>query len=263
MSGIARRERVNRGHSRSCGAAPTTLLGRAALLGLAMALAGCASLPTPVMPADENDPETFAMPAEQTPMLESPPIESVEPPLQTPPSSVPVPSAPPQGPAPQPAAPAVIIVAPPAPTEPPAEDQQMLTLLSDLQRYGSMPGEELKHELAAAAQTFSRQRTDVNRVRLAVLYTLLRASPQDDQRALQLFENVAKSAAPTSSIRHLAAVLQAQVVERQRAVHDEQQKADAAIQKLEALRAMERSLFRDRVRSGGGAGSAGAGGSGR
>ena len=94
----------------------------------------------------------------------------------------------------------------------------------------------------------------MNRVRLAVLYTLVRASPQDDQRALQLFENVAKSAPPTSPIRHLAAVLQAQVTERQRAVRDEQQKADAAIQKLEALRAMERSLLRDRVRSGGGGG---------
>ena len=49
-------------------------------------------------------------------------------------------------------------------------------------------------------------------------------------------------------------MLQSQVIERQRAVRDEQQKADAAIQKLEALRAMERSLLRDRVRSGGGGG---------
>ena len=55
-----------------------------------------------------------------------------------------------------------------------------------------------------------------------------------------------------------------QVIERQRAVRDEQQKADAAIQKLEALREMERSLLRDRVRSGGGGGGGGgAGGSGR
>ncbi|HSC22653.1 MAG TPA: hypothetical protein VLG08_02980, partial [Casimicrobiaceae bacterium] len=115
----------------------------------------------------------------------------------------------------------------------------------------------------SALATFSRQRTDINRVRLAVLYTLVRQSPQDDQRALQLFDNVAKNAAPNSAIRHLAAVLQTQVVERQRAVHDEQQKADAAIQKLEALRAMERSLLRDRVRSGGGGGASGAGGSGR
>ncbi len=138
----------------------------------------------------------------------------------------------------------------------------MLTLLADLQRFGSLQNEELKREFASATQALARQRTDANRVRLAVLYTLVRSSPQDDQRALQLFDNVAKSAPPTSSIRHLAAVLQAQVVERQRAVRDEQQKADAAIQKLEALREMERSLLRDRVRSGGGGGAGGAGGSG-
>src|SRR6185312_10483706 len=161
------------------------------------------------------------------------------------------------------ATPPVIVVAPPPPSPPPAEDEQMIVLLADLQRFGTMQNDELKRELSAASQTFARQRTDINRVRLAVLYTLVRSSPQDDQRALQLFENVAKSAPASSPIRHLAAVLQAQVVERQRAVHDEQQKADAAIQKLEALRAMERSLLRDRVRSGGGGGASGAGGSGR
>jgi hypothetical protein len=156
----------------------------------------------------------------------------------------------------------VIVVAPP-PAPVPTEDQQMIALLADLQRYSGLSTEELRRELGQALQTFSKQRTDVNRIRLAVLYTLARTSPQDDQRALQLFENVAKSAPASSPIRHLAAVLQAQVSERQRAVHDEQQKADAAIQKLEALRAMERSLLRDRVRSGGGGGAAGAGGSGR
>ena len=55
-------------------------------------------------------------------------------------------------------------------------------------------------------------------------------------------------------MKQLAVVLQAQIAERQRAVRDEQQKADAAIQKLEALRAMERSLLRDRIRGGGGGG---------
>ena len=229
-------------------------------------LAGCASLPKPVMPADENDPSSYELPYE--PMVESPPIEPVEPPLPepapAPPAQAPAPAA--NATTPTPAAPAepapVIVVAPP-PTQVPPEDQQMIALLADLQRFGTLQNDELRRELAAATQTFAKQRTDVNRVRLAVLYTLARTSPQDDQRALQLFENVARSAPPNSPIRHLAAVLQAQVTERQRAVHDEQQKADAAIQKLEALRAMERSLLRDRVRSGGGAGGGGPGGSGR
>jgi hypothetical protein len=196
-------------------------------------------------------------------MVESPPIEPVEPAPSSPPPAAPTQNATPPAATPQqlPAPPPAIVVAPP-PAPEPTEDQQMLMLLADLQRFGTMQNDELKRELTAAAQVLGRQRTDVNRVRLAVLYTLLRTSAQDDQRALQLFENVARSAPPTSAIRHLAAVLQAQVVERLRAVRDEQQKADAAIQKLEALRAMERSLLRDRVRSGGGEGGS-AGGSGK
>ena len=47
-----------------------------------------------------------------------------------------------------------------------------------------------------------------------------------------------------------------------RAVRDEQQKADAAVKKLEALRTMERDLLRDRVRSGGGGGGGGSSGGG-
>lgn len=226
-----------------------------------LALAGCAVSPTPVtLPDDEYDPESALPPA--TPMIESPPLEPIEPPL---PAKPPAPSD--VAPAaaspsatqlpPQPAAQAPLAVSEPT------EDQQMLTLLADLQRFGTLQNDELKREIAAATQTFSRQRTDVNRVRLAVLYTLLRNSPQDDQRAVQLFENVGRNAPAESAIHHLAAILLAQVVERQRAVRDEQQKADAAIQKLEALRAMERSLLRDRVRSGGGGGGGGAGGSGR
>jgi hypothetical protein len=235
-----------------------------AALALAALLAGCTSIPKPVMPADENDPSSYELPYE--PMVESPPIEPVEPPLASPATPSPQPPAQTaqttQSP-PPPVEPAPVIVVAPPPAQVPPEDQQMIALLADLQRFSTMQGDEVRRELATATQTFAKQRTDVNRVRLAVLYTLARTSPQDDQRALQLFENVARNAPANSPIRHLAAVLQAQVSERQRAVHDEQQKADAAIQKLEALRAMERSLLRDRVRSGGGGGGAGAGGSGR
>ena len=72
-------------------------------------------------------------------------------------------------------------------------------------------------------------------MRLAVLYTLAKTSPQDDQRALQLLENVSQEQPGLAAVKQLAAVLQAQIAERARAVRDEQQKADAAIQKLEAL----------------------------
>ncbi len=235
------------------------IVARLVAFAFAALLTGCASLPAPVMPADENDPDTYALP-DPEPMIESPPLEPVEPPLPSPPPPAPV-APTPAAPAPASSPPPVVVVTPPTPPVP-TEDQQMIALLADLQRFSTMQNDELRRELAQATQTFGKQRSDVNRVRLAVLYTLVRGSPQDDQRALQLFENVAKSAPASSPIRHLAAVLQAQVTERQRAVRDEQQKADAAIQKLEALRAMERSLLRDRVRSGGGGGASGAGGSG-
>ncbi|HSQ82915.1 MAG TPA: hypothetical protein VLU54_17585 [Casimicrobiaceae bacterium] len=149
-----------------------------------------------------------------------------------------------------------------APAEP-TEDQQLLRLLADLQRYGTLQADELKREITQANAALARQPIDVNRLRLAVLYTMLRSSPQDDQRALQLLDTVSRASTAAPAVRYLAAVLQAQVIERQRAVKTEQQKGDAAIQKLEALRAMEQSLFRDRVRSGGDGGGGGAGGSGR
>ncbi|MEO8536765.1 MAG: hypothetical protein ABI533_04510 [Betaproteobacteria bacterium] len=233
----------------------------AVVFAIAVSVAGCAMTVTPVMPADEAydyDVEPDVTPA-LSPLVESPPIEPVEPPIAEP--AKPEPEAPSKVPRETPTVlpPVTVIVSPPQES---GEDQQLLALLADLQRFSALAGDELRRELSTAAQGLNRQRTDINRVRLAVLYTLMRTT-QDDQRALQLFENVAKNAVPSSSVRQLAAVLQTQVIERQRAVRDEQQKADSAIQKLEALRAMERSLLRDRVRSGGGGGSAGAGGSGR
>jgi hypothetical protein len=154
--------------------------------------------------------------------------------------------------------------APPAPApsaaEQTPEEREFAVLLADLQRYGTLGQDDLRRELAAMTQAVARTRSDAMRVRLAVLLTLARQSPQDDQRALQLLETVAKANPGHPPLKQLAAVLQAQVAERVRAVRDEQAKSEAALQKLEALRAMERSLLRDRVRSGGGGGGAGSGG---
>ena len=159
---------------------------------IALALAGCATPPTPIMPADiDYDPEAYVTPP-ATPLVESPPVEPVEP-IEPPPVSAAAPAAPAPGASPaagNPVDPPAVAIGPP-PTLEPTEDQQMIALLADLQRYGTLQNDELKKELTAAGQSLARQRTDVNRVRLAVLYTLVRNSPQDDQRAIQLFENVA------------------------------------------------------------------------
>ena len=148
----------------------------------------------------------------------------------------------------------------PAATEP-TDEQQLASLLSDLQRFGAMNADEIRREQNTATQLLTRQRNDFNRIRLAVLHTLAK-TPPDDQRALQLLDSVVKNNPGSPGARQLAAVLQVQVAERMRAVRDEQQKADAAVKKLEALRNMERDLLRVRFRSGGGGGGGGSSGGG-
>jgi hypothetical protein len=230
-----------------------------ALLAAAGVLVGCATPPVVVPPVESVVPRVDLPMPVPTPLIEYPPIEPVEPPVAP-------------GPAPAPAASMTSTVpepvpepaAAPAPTEP-TEEQQMASLLSDLQRYGALAGDEVRREFNTVAQLLARQRTDYNRIRLAVLYTLAKTTPQDDQRALQLLDNVAKNSPGSPAAKQLAAVVQVQIAERVRAVRDEQQKADAAIKKLEALRLMERDLLRDRIRSGGGGaggGSSGGGGGG-
>ncbi len=238
-------------------------------LAVALCVAGCANMPAPPGDDYEDSPIAAADPAPVVEPVEPPPA-AAEAPAPAAPSAAPAPA--PAVPAPQPApaeipptttamiAPAPVIVT--VPPEISAEEQQLNSLLADLQRYGSISGDDARRELNTVTQAFGRQRTDANRVRLAMLYTVTRAGPQDDQRALQLLDNVSKSGAGSPAIKQLAAVLLVQISERVRAVHDEQQKADAAIQKLEALRAMERSLLRDRVRGGGGAGGGGSSGGG-
>jgi hypothetical protein len=250
---------------------------RLAVVVAAWMIAACATSPPPPPAVEADEPEPLDRASPSQPMVEYPPIEPVEPPEALTPAPTPVIIAPP---APPSTAPPVAM--PPAVTQPPAasppapapaqpavvapeisaEEQQMNALLADLNRYGSLAADDVKREIGIATQALSRQRTDHNRIRLAMLYTLAR-TPLDDQRALQLFDNVLKgNGADGVSVKALAAVLQLQVAERVRAVRDEQRKGEVAVQKLEALREMERSLLRDRIRSGGGgAGGGGGGGS--
>jgi len=262
---------ANRAPAGGSAAAPAASVGahhpsvRASFALLAAGvLAGCAAPSAPVRTAEPDRP-VIVQPAPApapAPMVEYPPIEPVEPPLvpgpapSEPASAVPSAPAAEQAPAPATAAPGLAE---------PTEEQQLASLLGDLQRYASLGPEDLRLELATATQALARQRTDFNRIRLAVLYTLAKTTPQDDQRALQLLDNVAKNNPGSPAAKQLAAVLQAQVAERLRAVREEQQKSDAAVKKLEALRLMERDLLRDRIRGGGGGtggGSSGGGGGG-
>ena len=136
----------------------------------------------------------------------------------------------------------------------------MLGLLADLQRFSNASSEELRRELASAASALNRTRSDANRIRLAVLLTLPGAGPPDDSRALTLLDSVTARSGGGSSLKQLAIVLYAQVAERQRGMAEERKKSTAAQEKLDQLRAVERSLLLERNRNAGGAGGGGGGG---
>jgi hypothetical protein len=155
----------------------------------------------------------------------------------------------------------------PAPATPEAvepavndEEQQTIALLLDLTRYTSESNDELRRDLAAAIQALSRARTDANRIRAAVLLTLPGAGPPDDTRAIALLESVTGKTPSASPMKQLAAVLLAQIAERVRGMTEERKKSAAAQEKLDQLRAVERSLLLERNRNAGGAGGGGGGG---
>ena len=176
--------------------------------------------------------------------------------------------APAQTPAPQPPAttPAPAANAQETPAAPPVneDEQQTMVLLADLQRYATAPADELRRELALVNQASNpRVRTDVTRIRLAVLLTIPTAGPPDDGRALALLESVAGKTGGASPLKQLAMVLYAQIAERVRNVAEERKRTALAQEKLDQLRAVERSLLLERSRNAGGAGGGGGGGTGR
>ncbi|HEY1437517.1 MAG TPA: hypothetical protein VGG82_08455 [Casimicrobiaceae bacterium] len=172
------------------------------------------------------------------------------------------PGAAPSPPVPQPVlpVPAVVEPSPPSPAPVNEEEQQTIALLFDLQRYTAESNEELRRDLAAAMQALNRARTEPNRIRAAVLLTLPGAGPPDDARAIALLESVSGKTPGVSPVKQLAAVLLAQIAERMRATGEERRKSAAAQEKLDQLRAVERSLLLERNRNAGGAGGGGGGG---
>lgn len=153
-----------------------------------------------------------------------------------------------------------VVEPPPSPAPVNEEEQQTIALLFDLQRYSVESNEELRRELPTAIQALNRARTEPNRIRAAILLTLPGAGPPDDARAIALLESVSGKTPGASPMKQLAAVLLAQIAERMRGMSEERKKSAAAQEKLDQLRAVERSLLLERNRNAGGAGGGGGGG---
>lgn len=156
------------------------------------------------------------------------------------PQSPPAPVVEPRAPAP--AVPAIEPRAPaptPAPTVPaiePDESRVTAELVGYYQRVAGLGLEDQKRELAAATQAFNRERTNANRVRLALLYAVPGTAIQDDARAAQLLEPIAGGG---GAIRQLAGLVNSQVNDRMKT----QKRADQAKDQLEQLREIEKQLI--------------------
>ncbi|MGH8635112.1 MAG: hypothetical protein ACRET7_13405, partial [Burkholderiales bacterium] len=120
-------------------------------------------------------------------------------------------------------------------TPQPASDAESLLLY--FQYIRKLPGAELSREHEAARQAYARARTDFNRVRLAMVLSLPGTAFNDDARALDLCETVAKHEG--GRLQGLALLLSSHLQEQKRLTAS----AQGLQQKLDALRSLERNMI--------------------
>jgi len=123
----------------------------------------------------------------------------------------------------------------PAGSPRPASEAESLLLYFQYLR--KLPGPDLGREHEATRQAYARSRTDFNRVRLAMVLSLPNAAFNDDGRALELLEPVAKN--QNGRLQGLALLLSSQLQEQKRMNANVQ----GLQQKLDALKSLERNLI--------------------
>ncbi len=138
-----------------------------------------------------------------------------------------------------PAAPEPVGPSPAPVTEHMRESAEVSALLAYYQGLLAMSAEELKSEYQGISQTYARDRSELGRLRLALLMCVPGAAWRDDARLLTLLDGAAsRKTPPDSPRRQFVVLLQKLVMERQR----EQKRADELQQKLDSMLAIERSL---------------------
>jgi hypothetical protein len=145
--------------------------------------------------------------------------------------------------------PAAVVPAP-EPIKLPEDQEQSLALLIEMTRSANATPDDLRKDFLASQTAFNKDKSSVNRMRYAWISGLLGPAAGDDARLQGLLEPlVAKTGgfAATHPLRPVADVMLAQLSERSRQLKEEQKKADALQQKLDALKAIEKNLL-DRER---------------
>jgi hypothetical protein len=131
------------------------------------------------------------------------------------------------------------------------DDARALRFHEDLLK---LKGAELARELESTRQDFEKDKSELNRVRLAMLLSLPGTGFRDDQAALNLLQPFLNDKRYENSVlRPLALVLHTQLSELKRLddalqqqaakTREEQRRADALQQKLEAILDMEMKMI--------------------
>ena len=129
------------------------------------------------------------------------------------------------------AGPAPVVV----PEKRPVSDVESLLLY--FQHIGKLKDEQLNREYEIARTAYTREATDFNRVRLAMILGLPNTTLYENARALELLEPVVKNQGGEFSA--LAFLLVAQLNERKRLDAN----AQDLQKKLDALKSLERSMM--------------------
>ena len=155
-----------------------------------------------------------------------------------------------KGPQPAPVPPAVVAQPPrpaaevPAPKpipgpEPGKSASDVENILIYFEHIKKLPANELVKELESARQAFARSKSEMSRLRLALLLSFPSAPFREDAKALELIEPMVKDArSQYTPLRGFAYVLSAFVVEQKRLGSHVQ----GLQEKLDALKSLERSL---------------------
>jgi hypothetical protein len=120
-------------------------------------------------------------------------------------------------------------------TPQPASDADSLLLY--FQHVRKLSGPDVSREHEAAREAYTRARTDFNRVRLAMVLSFPGTAFNDDARALDLCDTVAKHEG--GRLQGLALLLGSHLLEQKRLTAS----AQGLQQKLDALKSLERSMI--------------------
>jgi len=111
------------------------------------------------------------------------------------------------------------------------------SLLLYFQHLRKLSGAEIGSEYDSARQAYKRNPSDFNRVRLSMVLSVPGAAFNDEGRALELLDPVAKNSG--AKLHGLALVLSTHLQEQRRLNAN----AQGLQQKLDALRSLERSMI--------------------